>query len=348
MSRPSVAAVVLTYNRWDLIRACLPTVLAQDWPDLEVCVVDNGSTDGTPAKLAAEFPGVKVLALPQNLGFAGANNAGVRACTAEYAAMISNDVLLPPEFMRRLVTELERRPDAALAGPAVDNLNLDMSQYPGVGTVGLTGTVIQNVFTDPTLGFGAAGCSLVFKRSALGLPFDADYGFFHEDVFLAWRARLLGYSVLRVPDVQVRHVGSATLGSPSGENRFLLERNRQINFLTFFSAWTRLRIRPLMCLARALEWAGDRRAGRSREPVVRARRWLRAHAEVIRAKRRTRQSERRVPDREIIRWMSCRITNAPGAAGRLANALAKVWCRLVGLRTWEIENGKRRAQRRKG
>ena len=138
MSLPRVAAVVLTYNRWDLIRTCLPTVLAQDWPNLDVRVVDNGSTDGTPEKLAAEFPGVKVLALPENLGFAGANNAGALWCQdVDYLALISNDVRLPKDFIRRLVDVLERTPRAAAAEPQVDNLYLDMTQFPKNGTMSL-------------------------------------------------------------------------------------------------------------------------------------------------------------------------------------------------------------------
>jgi GT2 family glycosyltransferase len=336
MSRPRVAAVVLTYNRWDLIRTCLPTVLAQDWPDLDVLVVDNGSSDGTPEKLAAAFPRVRVLALPKNLGFAGANNAGAAACpAADYVALISNDVELPPEFIRRLAEALEGSPRAGVAGPRVDNLNLDMAQFPKNGTMSVVGTLVPNVFPDPSQAFGAAGCSLMYKR-ALGLPFDADYGFFHEDVYLAWRARLLGYTVLYVHDVRVRHLGGATLGAISGENRFFMERNRRLNFLTLFSRSTRLRLWPLMWLARALEWAGDLRRARSREPLRRVRAWLREHPGDVRAKRRALQGQRAVPDREIIRWMSCRITNAPGPAGRAVNGWARLWCALMGLRTWEL------------
>jgi GT2 family glycosyltransferase len=337
MSKPSIAAVVLTYNRYDLIQTCLPTILAQDWPGLEVLVVDNGSTDGTPEKLAAEFPGVKVLVLPQNLGFAGGNNAGVQACgPADYIALISNDVRLPADFVRRLVEALERTPGAAIAGPRVDNLNLDMAQFSRNGTMSLVGTVVQNVFADPSLSFGAAGCSLVYKRAVLGLPFDADYAFFHEDVYLAWRARLLGFTVLYLPEVMVRHLGGATLGTVSAENRFYLERNRRMNFLTLFSDSTRLRVWPLMWLSRLLEWAGDARAGRSREPLRRVRQWLRQHRAEVRDKRRRLQLQRGVPDREIIRWMSYRVTNFPGIAGKLANAGARCWCRLTGLRTWEL------------
>jgi len=340
VARPKVTAIVLTYNGWDMLRQSLPTVLAQDWPGLEILVVDDCSQDGTPEKLAQEFPTVQVLALPENHGFAGASNAGVEFTRGEYVALLNNDIYLPTNFISRMVEILETCPQAAVAGPGVYNLKLNMAHYPYNGSMSLTGTVIHNVFKDPALTFGAAGCSLVFKRSLLGLPFDADYRFFHEEIYLAWRARLLGYTVLRLPDVVVKHVGGATVGDLKDENRFLLERNRCLNFLTFFSKSTRLRIWPLMLLARLVERLGDWQAGRSGEPIRRARQWIRRHRSLLQSKRHVLQSQRRIPDKDIICWMSYKITNHYRFSGKLVNRLAYFWCRLVGLKTWEMTGGK--------
>ncbi|MBN1595782.1 glycosyltransferase family 2 protein [candidate division FCPU426 bacterium] len=336
MNPPRVSAVVLTYNGWHLLSSCLSTVLAQDWPDLEILVVDNGSQENIAGEVTKHFPRVPVLVLPHNLGFAGANNEGVRHTSGDYVALLSNDVRLPPDFIRRLVENLEATPLAAVAGPAVYNLNMDMARYPGNGSMSLTGTVIHNVFRDLRLTFGAAGCALVFKRELVGLPFDDDYQFFHEEIYLAWRARLRGYTVLREPGVVVEHVGGATVGSLSDENRFLLERNRCLNFLLFFSNSVRLRVWPLLLLARLLERLSDWRQGRAFTPVRRARRWLKEHRLIWLAKRRALQSERRVPDKDIVRWMSCKITNHSGWAGALFNRLAYIWCLSAGLKTWEM------------
>lgn len=341
MNRPTVAAIVLTYNGWDRVKKCLATVLAQDWPDLKILVVDNGSADKTPEKIRATYPGVEVLSLPENLGFAGANNAGVSHTRSDYVALISDDVFLPGNFISSLVAALEADPRAALAGPGVFNLQLNMAHYPYNGSMSLTGTVIQNVFRDTTLTFGAAGCSLIYKRDLLGLPFDEDYGFFHEEIYLAWRARLKGFTVLRLPNVVVKHIGGATVGKLDDENRYYLERNRLLNYLTLFSGRTRRRAWPLWCLARLGERAGDWRQGRSQKPLRRARRWIRAHKTLVRAKRQTLQSERKVPDQEIIRWMTCRVTNQQGLAGRWLNRLALWWCWLAGLKTWEFQEQSR-------
>jgi GT2 family glycosyltransferase len=339
--RPSVTALVLSYNGWSLLAECLKNVVAQDWPGLDILVVDNGSTDGTAANVRREFPQARLLSLPENLGFAGANNAGAAHCTSDYLALISNDVYLPINFISNLVAALAADPKAAIAGPGVYNLKLNMAHYPYSGSMSLTGAIIQNVFRDPNLTFGAAGCSLIYKRNLLGLPFDPDYGFFHEEIHLAWRARLMGYTVLRLPDTVVRHIGGATVGDLSEENRFLLERNRCLNFLTLFALSTRLRVWPLLWLSRFAERVADILQGRTWAPIRRARAWVRAHQAEIVDKHRRLQAQRAVPDAEIIRWMSCKLTNHRGFFGWLLNLKSRVWCWLVRLKTWEFLEPKR-------
>lgn len=336
MPQPTVTAVIITYNDWDMLRQCLETVLVQDWPNLDILVVDNCSSDATAKKLPQAFPQVRLLALQENLHYAGACNAGVEHSQSDYIALLNNDIYLPKDFIRRLVEALEARADAAVAGPAVDNMNMDMSRYPYNGAMSLTGAVIHNVFKDRTLAFGAAGCSLVFKHELVGLPFDSDYRFTHEEIYLAWRARLRGYEVFCVPEVVVKHIGGATVSNFSEQNRFLLERNRRLNFLTLFSTATRMRIWPLMLLSRLMERFSDLRAGRSLVPIRKAARWIREHKEILKTKRTALQAQRRVPDKKVIQWMSYKITNNTSLSGRLINAAAYFWCMLVGLSTWEL------------
>jgi len=235
----------------------------------------------------------------------------------------------------------------------IDDVNVRISAgHGGKGKVAFNKTLMS---LGPAGGSGGHGGSAyaegVSDLSALGqFRFKKEFaaedgvgvgeGFFHEDVYLAWRAHLMGYAVVHVPGVVVRHLGGATLGSVSEDNRFYLERNRRLNFLTLFSRQTRWRVWPLMWLARLLETAGDWRAGRTRGPLRRTRAWLREHRREVGKKRAVLQGLRRVPDREIIRLMSYRVTNAPGLLGRLANAAARVWCRLVGLRTWDLSQEK--------
>ncbi len=71
-----VGAVIVTYNRLDLLEECLRAVLGQMRPPEAVVLVDNASTDGTPQMVAERFPAVEVLALPQNVGGAGDRGVG--------------------------------------------------------------------------------------------------------------------------------------------------------------------------------------------------------------------------------------------------------------------------------
>jgi len=336
MSRPKVSMIVLTYNGWELLEECLKNILRQDYPDLEILVVDNGSDDGTPENMNQAHPDIPVLALEENLGFAGANNAGVAHTQGEYVALVSNDVYLPVNFISNLVKALEADQQAAIAGPGVYNLKLNIAHYPYVDSMSLTGTIIPHVFKDTTLCFDAVGCSLIFRRSMIQRPFDEDYGFFYAGSYLAWKVRLQGYTVLRLPDTVVKQIGGATIDDTNDENRFLIERNRWLNYLTLFSDKTRRRIGPLMQLAQWMERRADRRDGRSRLPVRRANRWIKDNRELVRGKYAALQSLRKVEDEDIYAWMSYKITTDNSLAGWLINRLAWWWCRLNDLKTWEV------------
>ncbi len=337
MTFPKVTAVVVTYNAWEMLKKCLPTIVDQDWPEYEVCVVDNASKDDTVVNLKKEFPTVRVLALDENRHYAGACDAGVEATQSDYVALLNNDIFLPRDFVSRSVKALQAAPKAAVVGPAVDNMNMDMTQYPYNGTMSVVGGVIHNVVRDASRNFGIPGCSFVYQRGALGLPFDRDYRFTHEEVYLSWRAHFLGYDVLRLPDLLVKHIGGASVSHLSDENRYLLERNRMLNFLTFFSTGTILRLWPLMKLTHMWERLGDLRAGRPWAPIRRARTWLRENQTVILEKRRALQAQRRVPDCEIVALMSCKLTNHANVPARIVNAVSWLWCLVVGLRTWEFQ-----------
>ena len=335
MSGGDVSVVVLTYNGWHLAETCLSRLAAQDPAPLEIILVDNGSREDLAARARHAFPGLRSLRLETNRGYAGGNNAGAAAARGAFVALVSDDVEVGPHFVRDLRAAFDGDPNVVLAGPAVDNDHVDPAAYPGHGTLGLTGNVIHNVLPDGTETFGAPGCALMYRADRVGRPFDPDYHCFHEEIQLAWRMRLLGWKVVRVPGTRVRHRGGATVGGVTDANRFFLERNRRLNLMTCYAPATRRRVRPLLVLADALAWLGDVRAGRSRRPIRDARGWLAAHRRNVEEKRRSLQRSRRVGDEAILRWMSCRVTNQPGPAGRFANRLAALWCRAVGLRTYE-------------
>jgi GT2 family glycosyltransferase len=100
--------VVLNWNGKDLLAEGLPSIIKAvetDGRPHEILVVDNGSTDDSLEFLGKTFPGVRVLALPQNLGFAEGNNAGVRAAIHDVVILLNNDMIVDPGFIAPLLRE---------------------------------------------------------------------------------------------------------------------------------------------------------------------------------------------------------------------------------------------------
>lgn len=334
---PLISVIVPNYNGEACLRPCLDSIRRQTYRPLETIVVDDCSTDQSLALLAREYPECRVLALPVNQGFCAAANAGAAQARGAWLALVNNDARLPENFCSVLSAALQARARAWIAAPHIRNLNMDMQAYPLGGTLSVTGLVIHNVFPEAHLIFGASGAALLFAREA-GPPFDPEYRFFHEDVYFSWRAWLTGHEVIRCPEVVVEHIGSASVAGQPSRNRWLLERNRLINFLVFWSPGFLLRLLPLLAAALLLENLADLLARRSPGPRWRAYAWVAGHPFKIWRKRRRLQKQRQTPDEKIVRLLTCRITNSGHKAGQMLNQASKLYCRLAGIKTWEMAN----------
>lgn len=333
---PLVSIIVLNYNGWPLLKQCLPTVLHQDYEHCEIIVVDNGSSDQSVELIKKYYPTTNLIALKKNQGFAGANNRGVEQAQGQYVLLVSNDIELSSGCVTALITAFRENPELAVAGPKVHNLNMDMNKYPKNGTLSVTGIMIDNVFNDPTQVFGIAGCAVMFDKHKMDLPFDDDYEFFHEDVYLSWRARILGYQISLVSKVMVIHVGEATVKSMGEHNRYLMERNRLLNLYTFYSADTLKKIRVLLWMTKWLQWGTDLIRGRSRQPIEAAWQWLAGHQRLIKEKNERMQQIRQRDDESVTVFMSGKIINSNKWPACWLNHLAMAWCRWKKLPVWEL------------
>jgi GT2 family glycosyltransferase len=112
---PVVSVIVVSYNRSADLRRSLQALLDTGYPALELIVVDNASTDDAAA-VASSFPAVKLIRSEINLGFAGGNNLGLARATGEYVALVNNDAVVEPDWIRGLVRYLEAHPGSAAAG----------------------------------------------------------------------------------------------------------------------------------------------------------------------------------------------------------------------------------------
>src|SRR5262249_19043243 len=121
---PVVSVVVVTYGGLELTKACLDSLLeGETWPRLDVIVVDNASSDGTPeylGDLARRDSHVRIVLNGENRGFAAANNQGIALATGETVVLLNNDTVVPPGLMGRLAGPLSRDASIGLLCPTTN------------------------------------------------------------------------------------------------------------------------------------------------------------------------------------------------------------------------------------
>lgn len=115
---PDLSVVIVTHNSWADVEACLSSVEHHlDPPELEVFVVDNASTDGTPDLVREAFPFVKVLDLGDNFGFSYANNRAIEASSGRHVLVLNPDTVVTDGSLRSLVRFLDERPGVGVVAP---------------------------------------------------------------------------------------------------------------------------------------------------------------------------------------------------------------------------------------
>lgn len=224
MSDPRVVVIIPNWNGTHLLPTCLDALRRQTYRDFSTVVIDNASTDGSPGLLRDSYPEVRVLHLPRNLFFAGAVNAGIRASTGEYVALLNNDTEVEADWLRALVAALDGEPNVAIAASKMllfdrrDVINSAGDVFYTDGTPGNRGVweVDRGQYDDSRSVFGACGGAALYRRSLfadIGL-FDEDFVGYCEDVDLNFRAQLAGYRCIFVPEARIYHRLSATGGGP--------------------------------------------------------------------------------------------------------------------------------------
>ena len=204
---PRVSVVVCAHNGDQLIARCLASLERSDYPDLEVIVCDDGSTDGTLA-IAEQSP-FMVLRLPRG-GLSAARNAGLAAATGEIVAFLDADAHCHPEWPYRLALSLEDENVVATGGP-----NLPVS---GVGFVERAVGASPGGPVEVLLGDDRAehvpGCNMAFEREALLQigGFDPIFTAAGDDVDVCWKLLDAGREIAFAPAAQVRHHRRDTLG----------------------------------------------------------------------------------------------------------------------------------------
>lgn len=230
IGRPAITAIVLSWNGRERTLACLRSLQRVTYRPFSVVVVDNGSHDGSADAVAAAYPGVRLVRLRENTGFAGGMNTGARTAFSEGAGavvLLNNDMEVEPGFVGPLVAALQADPLAAAAcaqilfageparvwyaGAPFHARRGHHGRNTGYGGPPLPKSAPPYA-TDRACGGAMLFSSATYER--LGL-FDEGLFAYAEDTDWSLRARRAGLHPLVVPASVVRHAVSASSGGES-------------------------------------------------------------------------------------------------------------------------------------
>ena len=217
-----MTAVVVNYNGGAMNIECIRSLLCAG--ELEIVLVDNGSTDGSAESVESEFGSrAIVIRTGQNLGFARGCNIGARRASGDYLLFFNNDATANGGMTANLLEVFRTDPTIGVAGPAVleagsrivqsTGYSVDRWGFPEDATSGLAYDRLPSAPTREA--FYVSGCALMVPHALfdeLG-GFDEGMFMFAEDVDLCWRAWLAGKRVVTVRGACCEHIGGATVAT---------------------------------------------------------------------------------------------------------------------------------------
>ena len=250
MTAPQLSIVIVSFNTRADLERCLES-LTTNPPAVphDIVVVDNASRDGSPEAVRARWPAIRVLVQSRNLGFAAANNIGIRATTGELVLLLNSDTLVPRGALDTLVTRLRERTEASVAGPRLVDAagHVELSFGPMISPVAelrqklvmllhqrrfgpVSKRVERATSTERFVDWVSGAALLVLRRDAeaVGL-LDERYFLYTEDVDFCAAIRARGRRVLFTPAATITHLrGRSRATAPAPMN--VAYRRSQIAF----------------------------------------------------------------------------------------------------------------------
>lgn len=248
MSKPLVYIIIVNWNQKEVTLDCLESISNLNYPNYQIVVVDNNSTDGSTKAIAERFPQVEQIYHQENRGSTAGYNAGFRralSANADYALLLNNDTYIDACALDYMVEACERE-GVGLTGPLIyyaehstkiwsagamrNRLTLELKGNHGRG----------KVFNEITERDFLTSCALLFKKKVLESvgPMDEDFFVYQEENDYCIRVRQAGFRVLLVPQAKVWHrVSFSSGGSDSPNERYWMAKNTMIYFRKHARAW---------------------------------------------------------------------------------------------------------------
>jgi GT2 family glycosyltransferase len=253
---PKVAVVILNWNGIKHLREFLPSVLSSVYPNLDIIVGDNASTDGSVEFIRQEYPSIRVIQNDDNYGFTGGYNRVLAKVEADYYILLNSDVEVSPGWITPVIELMESDPLIAAAAPKIRAYN-QKEYFEHAGAAGgfidaygypfCQGRIFYEIEQDngqyQQSGevFWATGAAMFVKskcwRDAGG--FDERFFAHMEEIDLCWRLKNMGYKIIYCAESEVFHLGGGTLNVENPFKTYLNFRNNLLllaNNLPFWRA----------------------------------------------------------------------------------------------------------------
>lgn len=243
MNKPKVAVVILNWNGLKFLQQFLPSVLQSTWPNLEVVVGDNGSTDGSVEFLKSRYTNdVTVLQNDQNYGYTGGYNRIINRVEADYYILLNSDIEVVPDWIEPVIDMMEADATIAAAAPKILAYN-NKTHFEHAGAAGgfidklgypfCRGRLFYEIEEDKGQYdesgeiFWASGAALFIRSNCWKETGGFDERFFAhmEEIDLCWRLKNMGYKVMYCAQSTVYHVGGGTLNAENPFKTYLNFRN---------------------------------------------------------------------------------------------------------------------------
>ena len=239
-----VSIIIVNWNARKPLHDCLKSIYENgDEVDYEIIVVDNASTDGSVEMVKKAWPDVNLIENSENIGFARANNIGIRQSTGPYVCLINPDVIALKDCIRNLVEFMDQNLHVGMAGPRILNpdrtLQCSCRHFPTIWNnvcqaIGLNYLFPKSaLFSEPIMKYWThdkerkvdvlSGCFWIVRRKAMdevGL-LDEDFFIYGEDIDWCKRFHKAGWDVTFYPGVEAIHYGGAS--SANAPIKFYLE-----------------------------------------------------------------------------------------------------------------------------
>ena len=216
--------VIPNWNGMKFLKTCMDALMRQDTDDFEILMIDNASSDESVSFVRQHYPAVRIEVMPENLGFAGGVNEGIRLSETPYVLLLNNDTEADSSFVRNLTSAIERSPRIFSVSARMLKF-YDREFFDDAGDLytilgwGAQRAVDQPKdapkYGKPAKVFSACAGAAIYRKSVfseIGL-FDRNHFAYLEDIDVGYRALIYGYRNLYEPSAAVYHVGSGTTGS---------------------------------------------------------------------------------------------------------------------------------------